>query len=507
MDGGTFIARGTAATLLGHVGRLSRPLALALVSRRFGLPALGGALLVSACVDMAARLGGLGLDKGLQRWLPETPVADQPRVVVGALLAALGAGVLAGVVLWWAAPLLLRSSPFDATAARLALALLPAGALVPTIALNAVRGRKQILSFVWGRGVIEPAAFLLASVSLGVLTRRPEALLAAEAASTLALAAYAAAALHRTFGLRALRAAISRRALLVVWPLLRFSLPLGAADTLGLALQRLDVVALGATGGPPAILGAYAVAREVVTALSKIRQGFDQVVAPLAAELAVAHRDEELRRAAVLASRWSAALAIPLALLMMIFAPWTLALFGVHAPAVTVAFLVLVAGRLVDAATGPTAVVLAMVGRPRLVLANAVVGIAAAIVGHIVLTPRLGALGAALSTTAGLVAINGSCVWLLARVAGLRPLDRSLLPLLGIGAALALFLAATRYVMGDAITATGVAFVALWTIDYLLLAHMLEMLPARARPRSVAPVPPPAATASFARALPVPLAR
>jgi O-antigen/teichoic acid export membrane protein len=355
--------------------------------------------------------------------------------------------------------------------------------------------------------VIVPAAFLVASVILSVLTRRPEALLAAEAGSALALAAYAAVALHRTFGLAALRSAFSRQALLVIGPLLRFSLPLGVADTLGLALQRMDVVALGAMGGSPAILGAYAVAREVVTALSKIRQGFDQVVAPLAAELAVARQNEELRRVAVLSSRWSAALAIPLALVMMIFAPWTLALFGAPARAVTVAFVILVAGRLVDAATGPTAVLLAMVGRPRLVLANAVLGVAVAIVCHVVLTPRLGALGAALGTTAGLVASNGLCAWLLARVAALRPFDRSLLPLLGIGAALALALAGTRCLTGHEITAVAVALIALATASYLVLARLLGMLPARTRQRSAIPVPPPATTATFARALPVPIAR
>ncbi|HEY8923221.1 MAG TPA: polysaccharide biosynthesis C-terminal domain-containing protein [Polyangia bacterium] len=492
MDGGAFIARGTAATLLGNLGRLSRPLALALVTRRFGLPAVGGALLVSACVDIAACLGGLGLDKGLQRWLPQTAARDQPRVVVGALLAALGASVVAGVVLWLAAGRLLPSAPFDITAARLALALLPAGALVPSIALNAVRGRKQILSFVWGRSVIAPGAFLLASVTLGLLTRRPEALLAAEAASAAALAAYAAMALHRTFGLAALRSAISRQAFLVIGPLLRFSLPLGVADALGLALQRMDVVALGALGWPPAILGAYAVAREIVTSLSKIRQGFDQVVAPLAAELAVARRDEELRVAAVLSLRWSAALAIPLALVMMIFAPWTLTLFGVHAPTVTVAFVVLVVGRLVDASTGPTSVLLAMVSRPRLVLANAVFGVATAVLGHMILTPRLGALGAALSTTAGLLASNSLCIFLLARVAALRPIDRSLVPLLGLGAGLALALGATRALSGGEMAVGGVALVALSTLGYLGLARRLGMLPTRQRHRTPIRVSPPA---------------
>ena len=479
MDGATQIARGAAATFLGYAGKIARPIALALFARLYGLDALGVALLVWAYVEVVARIAGLGLDRGLQRWIPATAPDERPAVVAAALIAASVAGVIAAIVVAAIVPPLVGVGGGLATAVRLAILIMLPTLTVAVTALHAVRGARQILALVWGRSVVEPVGFLIAGLALAPFARGPMPVLAAYALSIAAIAVVAAIALHRGFGLRRVAAALAHPGALRVGALLRFSIPLGVADVVNLALQRGDVVVVGLITGAPAVASGYAVAREIVTSLSKVRQGFDQVLAPVAAELHVAARRDQLAIAARMSARWGLVLAAPLALVFVAFPEPVLALFGVASPVVATALALLALGRLIDVATGPTSILLAMVGRPRLVLVDAVVGLAVALAGAAALGPRVGAVGVAAATSAGLIVVNLLALVWLDRLEDLRPVDRTLVRPALVVASAGAALVAIRVAVGAAIGPALIGALAAWLAAYAIAVGALGLWPWR----------------------------
>jgi len=475
-DGTAQIARGVAVTFVGYAGKLARPVALAVFARLYGLAPLGVALLVWAWVEVVARIAGLGLDRGLQRWVPATAPEQRAGVVGAALLAAAIASLPIALVLAAVLPSIVGVAGGDALAVRLAVLFLLPVTTVAVTALHAVRGTKQIVALVWGRSVVEPGGFLIGGLVLALFSRGAPALLGAYAVSLGLVATVAVVTLDRAFGLRAIAHAL-RAGGLPVRKLLAFSIPLGVADVLQLALQRGDVVAVGLVTGSAPATAAYAVAREVVTSISKIRQGFDQVLAPVAAELHVGARRAELANAASSAARWSAVIATPLALVFAVYGDAVLRIFGVSSTAAATALAILAIGRLVDAATGPTAILLAMVGRPRLVLINSLAGLVVAICGAALLGPRLGSIGVAAATSAGLVTVNLLALVWLDRLEELRPVAGLARPAVAALAG-AVALIAIRAAVGIGLAPALAIVLAAWLAGYLGLAISLGLLPA-----------------------------
>lgn len=465
MTGAAQVARGAGMTFLGYAGRVSRPIALALFARVYGLDALGVALVVWAWVEVVSRATGLGLDRGLQRYVPALAAPDRPPVVAAALMVVGVTSLVVGALLALVLP-----------GGAAALVMLPA-ITVGVTALHAVRGTKQILALVWARSVIEPGMFLVGGLVLAPFADGPAAVLGAYMISLGALLACGLVALSRTFGLRTLVRARRAARAVPLRELLRFSLPLGLADILNLALQRGDVIAVGLLFHDPALTSGYAIAREIVTALSKVRQGFDQVLAPIAAELDAGRRHDELAQAAQLSARMGAVLAAPIALVLVVFPDAVLALFGVHHHGVSIALAVLAVGRFADVATGPTSVLLAMVGHPRLVLLDTVVGLAFAVGAGYVLGHALGVAGVALATGGGFVLANLLALYWLDRVARLRPVGASFATPAAAFAVTGLALVALRAAVGPALAPALFAGLAGWLALYVGVVAALGLLP------------------------------
>jgi O-antigen/teichoic acid export membrane protein len=245
---------------------------------------------------------------------------------------------------------------------------------------------------------------------------------------------------------------------------------------------------VGALSRSPATTSAYAVAREVVTSLSKIRQGFDQVLAPVAAELHAAHRRDELAAAATMSARWGLVLAAPLALVFFVFPELVLSLFGAHDGAVAVALALLAVGRLVDTATGPTSIVLAMVGRPRLVLLDAAAGVVVAAAGAALLGPWLGPAGVAAAASLGLVAVNALALTWLARLERLHPVNAGLAAPAAVVVLAGLALVGVRLAAGAALTIPLVTLAIGWLAAYVATVAALGFLPAAWTPWRRTPV-------------------
>lgn len=384
------MARGTLLTIGGHITSLARPVAIAWFARMYGASALGGFLLVWTCVELGGRLATLGFDRGIQRWTDGRRAAA---TVAGMATAGITGFAMALAIV----PFLPRILPDGAMASQLLVVVGLPSTAISNVALRASRGSTQIATYVVARGVTEPLLLLVAGVVSSSFTNGSVALPVSLMISIVGGATVAIIELVRTFGVREL---VTSRA----WPLrelVRTSLPLGAADLLQNAQAKLDLVAVALTTLSPTAITTYAIAAEVAGVFVAVRIGFDQIVAPLAAE-ARADREEQ-RRILTTATRWSAMLAAPIAFAVLV-APDTLLRWCGGSSDGVIVLLVLAAGRAIEMVLAPFATMLAITGRPTLSLLDAGLGVAIATAGQVLVgIACLGPFATAIASSAGVV--------------------------------------------------------------------------------------------------------
>ncbi len=411
--GSARMTRGVLLALVGQAATLARPIAIALFSRLYGADALGGLILIWACVELGARLATLGLDRGVQRQTDDTRIAAAAAGMTIVGITGLSIATVLCVAVWLFAPL-----GGDMLLAALVVLLfgIPLTA-IGNVALRATRGTAQITTYVLARGVTEPLLFLFAGLAFGTCCDGSVALPAALTISIIGGAVVAAFGIARTIGLRELAISVAR---VHAWPLhelVRTSVPLGFADLLQAAQARLDLVVIALVTSSTTAITQYAVAAEIASVFISIRFALDQVVAPLAAE-ARGNRAELLGLLATM-MRWSSMLAVPVALLVFVGPEHLMRWFGGTGQAVPV-LLVLASGRAFEMVAAPAASMLAIVGAPKLSLLDAAIGIAIALLGQIAAAAtRLGPTAIAVASAAGMVVSSLAAVMWLSRRYGL----------------------------------------------------------------------------------------
>ncbi|HET9623818.1 MAG TPA: polysaccharide biosynthesis C-terminal domain-containing protein [Kofleriaceae bacterium] len=406
------VARGSILTFAGYAASLARPVAFAIFARVHGAAALAGLFVLWTAVELGARLASLGLDRGLRRW-----AGDRAAATAGALVVATLAGaVVAGVVI----AMLPRLVPLDADALALGRAVvaitLPTYAAA-SVALRAARGEAQIAMFVLTRSVVEPVLLLVAGLALGAAGHGARPLFLAFLISIAGSSVVAAITAVRAIGGAALaRALVQPRR----WPLhalVPTSIPLGIADLLQSVQGKLDLVMVGLVTYSGEAIAGYAIASELVSGFTQVRQGYDQVVAPIAAELR--GRRGDLISLLTDGMRWNAAIALAMAGALIAFPATFLDLLGGSAAAVPV-LLLLVVGRAIETMLGPATSILSVVGHPRFALAATAIGVAVSVVAQLVLAV-FGAAGIAAASSLGAITAALLAAGWLARNEGIVP--------------------------------------------------------------------------------------
>jgi len=407
------MARSALVTLGGHAASVARPIAIAWFARIYGAGSLGSFLLIWSGIELGSRLATLGLDRGLQRWADGRRAAA---AVAGMVIAGISALAIA-TALSYALPRILddQTAPF---AQLLVLVGLPVTAM-GNVALRASRGPTQIATFVVARGVTEPLLFLVSGL---VLSSRCDGSVALPASLALSIAggsAVAAVGLLRTFGLRKLAATLVHVRGWPVRELIRTSIPLGLADLLQVAQSKLDLIAVAIITLSARAIASYAIAAEIASVFIVLRGGFDQIVAPLAAD--ARNSRAQLARILTTAMRWSMMIAAPVAFVILVAPDSLLQWFGGDDGGALV-LLVLAAGRAVEMTFAPAASMLAIIGEPWLSLLNAAAGLSLALLGQLAVgILGFGAIGIAIASSLGVIASSLLAVYGLTREEGIAP--------------------------------------------------------------------------------------
>lgn len=471
-DGVRSATRGSAINMVGAVITTVAGFAsLILVSRRYGQVSTGVLFTGVGVFTLLANTAKIGTEASMT-WFVAHARADGRRgaiakvvssALTGSALASLVVALVAAIA---AAPLatLLTDDPGlgdDMRSLLLVLAAAIPGWAVAQASLGAMRGFGTMRPSVWVGSVVRPGVQL---VVLGVLVALSSPLWVLGFAW---LTAGLAAAVAGLWWL------VRRIAPIPVsdddgrgefWGHAR---PRAASDILHGALERLDVILVGALAGPAAA-GSYAAANRLVLAGQLVLMAIAQAVAPPVATHLASGRNAEAEVVVQRVTGWSVLLLWPAMAVMVAGAPGIMTVFGDEFADTAIVVAVLGAGLALVSAMGPGDAVLLMTGDSRGSMHNHVAALATMVVVALIAIPPLGAVGAALAWVASRLMLRGLSVWRIRRATGIRSVGRQV----GVAASLTVCaygpIAAACYLAGLAGPATLGLVATMGSIAYLV---------------------------------------
>ena len=221
-----------------------------------------------------------------------------------------------------------------------------------------------------------------------------------------AAAAYAALLLlllHFQRAFRQIRGRSPRYEQLRQW--FSLSLPMLIMGVVQELLNQIDIILLGILASAREA-GLFAAAWRLASLVIFLLAGLTTVGGPLVSSAYHRGDREELLRVAAIVSRLGFAFAVLAALALAAFGPWLLLIFGAEFIAAYPALLVLLLGGLANAFTGIVAYLMTMTGHERPALVMFVGALALSLLLNLILIPRFGAIGAAVSSSSAVAAWN-----------------------------------------------------------------------------------------------------
>ncbi len=376
------------------------------VTRTFGADGSGALFTVIGLVSIIGAICCLGADTALMWAVPRRRGADTGRLLPVALLPTLGLAVavaVAGVLTAGPVSRALLDSADGTALIRLAFAGVPV-IVAATVLLAAVRAGRPVGAYVLVQFVLVPVArplLMLAAVAAGggVLLGFGGWLLPLGFAAVAGLALVA-----RPMGLLGDRRRLRPQA--ADWrPFWAFALPRSASVAIDAGSMWIGVLLTGALA-TQAEAGVFAAVGRYVMAGLLVMQGLRVAVAPQLSRLLGAGR---LAEAAEVYRRTTLAIVLlswPAYLVLAVFAPGFLRLFGDGFAGGAAPMAVLAAAMLVNVGVGLVQTVLLMSGNSRGHLLAAACGLVLNVGAGLVLIPRHGVLGAAIAWSLGIVCEN-----------------------------------------------------------------------------------------------------
>ncbi|AGL14574.1 multi antimicrobial extrusion protein MatE [Actinoplanes sp. N902-109] len=408
-----------------------------IVARVLGAEQAGAFFAATAAFVLGGGLAKLGTQTGLVYWLARLRATGREHLLGACLRTGLlpvtVLALLLGAAMWWQAPAIAHlTAPGSAhvlaghtTGLRVLAVFLPLQALTDAL-LTATRGYKAMRPTVMLDRVLRSGLQLLCMGAVFVAalwtTAALPVLAFAWAVPYLPVTILAAVTLRRIYlaGKPASYRVRRSETLGLRRDFWRFTGPRALASVAQLALQRVDVLLVAALGGLAAAAG-YAVAGRFVVLIQFANQGISQSVQPRLAEALATGDRGTARHLYQTATGWLVLVTWPINLLVILYAPIYLRLFGEQYTAGTPVVVVLACAMLVATGCGMVDMVLAMAGRTSWNLVNVLVALGVTIGLDVLLIPRHGAFGAAVGLACAMVANNLLPLVQVARAARLHP--------------------------------------------------------------------------------------
>ncbi|MFC4783444.1 lipopolysaccharide biosynthesis protein [Nocardioides sp. MAHUQ-72] len=479
------LARGSSLNLAGSVVAAALNLVLpVIITRSLAKDDAGLFFQATALFTILLNVGTIGADTGVLRSLPRALVLDRRpdlrRYLVLAVVPAAVFSVLLSVALLLLADPLSRLITGDGAHAAafhdVLLVMLPwvPVAVVYAITMSASRGLDSIRPLVFvekiGRNALETGAAGTAAVVSGSVAMVVMAWAAPYLAMLVVVAAWVLRRLRRIDARRGDRASAATPWAALGREFWGFSAPRAASRVFTVALQRVDVLVVGALRGP-ADAAVYAAATRFLVLGLMFVQAIQQVMTPKISEFLALGENARAETVYRTTTAWLTLVSWPIYLMAMQFSPLLLSIFGPGYERGAVAAGILCAAMLVATACGPVDSMLLMGGRSGLSLMNTGLALATNVGLDLLLVPHLGITGAALGWAAAILVNNLLPLWQVNRHLSMHPLGE------GTKAALVICLVSFGVVVGTVRALLGVDLVAflvagaLGTLTYLALAR------------------------------------
>ncbi len=426
------VARGGVLNVAGAFVSAAVSLAVILViARSLSRPDAGAVFGATSLFVLVATAARLGTDATIVHVLASARAVERPEDVRPYLRAALvpvaAVSALAGAAVAVAGVHVLHLVTRGADVAHGEALIALVGAAVPVAAVYdvvtaATRGLGRMRPTVVVERLVRPTLQLVLVAA---------AVLAGGGAFAVALAwiaPYGVAAVAATWALLQLvpeRTAVrSGEATIDFGVFWRFTLPRALAGTIQVALQRLDILLVGALRGAAAA-AVYTAATRFVVVAQIGNQAIWYAVQPRLAML-VASRDlDAARRLYRVSTAWVIVLTWPLALAVLVAAPLILNLFGPGYDSGTSTMVLMSVAVLFSSACGLVDIVLITVGQTSWNLWNTVLAFVVNVAIDVPLIPRIGIIGAAIGWAAAILVRNALGLAQVGRGFGFRPLSRA----------------------------------------------------------------------------------
>ena len=278
------IAKGASVNLIGVIVRSFNFIFYLLLARLYGADATGLYLLGWSTVDISSKLGILGLDRSMLKFVAEAQTAKDDAAMYRHIAHALQLGIMFAlivtVILELLAPVI-TVRMLDRPELLPIFRLMAPGVIFWTISailLFAIRGVRIMRYEILAKSLVEPLTLIVVSTGLYLLDFGNISLGIAYICATFGSALAAVIFFARVFDLRQLFKAMADGEGRM--SLLSFSYAIGLYDMFNLLLQRIDIF-LVSRFLDAASVGVYGIAQEVVSMVKKVRQAFDPIFVPV----------------------------------------------------------------------------------------------------------------------------------------------------------------------------------------------------------------------------------
>ena len=401
------IVGGGSAVVIKALGTGLQFLLLVLLGRALGAAQLGTYVNATAWMDVLVLLGKVGLDMAAFRYVAMYLSQQQFGLLKGfskfslttSLALSTGLAVLIAAVLFVLNKLQLIQLPLTFL---LVLPLLPL--------LSAIQVQSAVLrglgSYV--RSLLPYTAlrhgFLLFIVFVLLLTKYP---MTPQLAAVLTVIATAIAFVLTAFWLRQLQdqTVVASPAQYESKEWIRSSLPMMFVGSSVVLLNQSDILAIGFLLGQEAV-GIYAPMSRLALLIVFGYQALNSVVKPKFSSLYTQKKMPELQKLVTWTTRVGFASSLLVGLGFLLFGQRIAGMFGREFIAGYPVLLVLIIGRIVDAATGPTQDLLVMTGYQVLLARLLFVSVVCNILLNILLIPFMGIVGAAIANSVTILSWN-----------------------------------------------------------------------------------------------------
>jgi O-antigen/teichoic acid export membrane protein len=199
-----------------------------------------------------------------------------------------------------------------------------------------------------------------------------------------------------------------------------YSLPLVFSRFMNVIMARSNTILVGYFRDPTST-GLFGAVVQLSPFVSLGLVSFTKIFSPVIADLWERGDLSELRSTFKTVSKWVFSVGLPFFIVFMVFAPSLLRVFGPDFERAATTLRVMSAGQIINVVVGPLGYLLAMTGRQKLNLANAIALAIINVTLNIVMIPRWGIVGAAMGTSIAVVLVNIVRVIQVKRIYGFTP--------------------------------------------------------------------------------------